>query len=132
MNSRDAAYEEAVKAALEASRRETSGEKEEPPAAAAGEIERKRRRPDNDEGEQQEAKKGKRKEKKEEEGELSVATLADVYRFRDDTRTTIKAQASQPVHVPAKGRAFRRHGFHGLAYAHCARDATAYRPTACA
>ncbi|CAK9784250.1 hypothetical protein CC85DRAFT_310108 [Cutaneotrichosporon oleaginosum] len=70
MNSRDAAYEEAVKAALEASRREASGEKEEQPAVE----ERKRRRPDNDEGEQQEAKKGKKKEKKDEEdGETTPA-----------------------------------------------------------
>lgn len=59
MNSRDAAYEEAVKAALEASRREASGEKEDPPAPAEGE--RKRRRPESDEGDQQEPKKGKKK-----------------------------------------------------------------------
>ncbi|KAL1413061.1 Histone deacetylase complex subunit [Vanrija albida] len=66
MNSRDAAYEEALKASLEASRRELSGDPEKEESA----DDRKRRRPEDDDGE--EAKKGKKK--KEDEDESSEAT----------------------------------------------------------
>ncbi|OCF37237.1 hypothetical protein I317_00038 [Kwoniella heveanensis CBS 569] len=71
MNSRDAAYEEEVKAALEASRAEMSEtHEEEPPAVVAEEKDRgeKRRREDEEEVEvdKERVKKGKRKKEEEE------------------------------------------------------------------
>ncbi|WWD18550.1 hypothetical protein CI109_103003 [Kwoniella shandongensis] len=81
MNSRDSAYEEAVKAALEASRREMLGEA--PPEQEVEEVlpeergeKRRRGEDEEDEAEKEKAKKGKRKREDEENGESpSVAVV---------------------------------------------------------
>ncbi|BEJ17327.1 hypothetical protein CspHIS471_0607280 [Cutaneotrichosporon sp. HIS471] len=99
MNSRDAAYEEAVKAALEASRREASGEKEEPPLTE----ERKRRRAENDEGEQQEPKKGKRREKKDDDD--SEATPAPLPKPKHPNQYTYRPKGDRSVVAASPMRA---------------------------
>lgn len=63
MNSRDAAYEAAIKASLEEARRENSVEQSEPPE------DRKRRRAEAEEGETEPPEPKKTKKRKEEDGE---------------------------------------------------------------
>lgn len=89
MNSRDAAYEEALKASLEASRRELSGDPEKEESA----DDRKRRRPEDDDGE--EAKKGKKK-KEDEDGELRVETETDS--FSESSEANVPSAPSKPKH----------------------------------
>lgn len=119
MNSRDAAYEEEVKAALEASRREmmTSQERE---LEGLQEQEQVVEEPEELEEEVKEAKKGKRK-RDEPTGE-SWARLANeltrgrISRTHTDSGGKWQNQTSQPIHLssetplifPAPDRHFSR------------------------
>ncbi|WRT67862.1 uncharacterized protein IL334_004836 [Kwoniella shivajii] len=132
MNSRDSAYEEAVKAALEASKadalRPTPDEIDETATVEEKEIERgeKRRRDDEEESEEKErAKKGKRKRDDDEGSTGSVEPSANKvkhpnqYTYRPKPPSTIQQPAAAPsparrvaasTPVPSAQPAHHEHG----------------------